>query len=65
MRRKVLELFKKLGGYRPLLAIACQPPGTAYTVPIRIASQSVLASLARCAVLVELRLPATLNLVFD
>ena len=32
-----LLLFKTLGGYRPLLAIACQPPGTAYAVPIRIA----------------------------
>ena len=42
----ILLFFLTLGGYRPLLAIACQPPGTAYAVPIQIASQSVLASLA-------------------
>ena len=54
-----------LGGYSPLLAIACQPPGTAYAVPIRIASQSVLASLARHGMIAVLRLPADLNLVFD
>ena len=32
------HFFILLGGYRPLLAIACQPPGTAYAVPIQIAS---------------------------
>ena len=53
-----------LGGYRPLLAIACHPPGTAYAVPIRIASQSVLASLARYAMIAEIILPTNSNLVF-
>ena len=57
-----------LGDYRPLLAIARQPPETAYAVPIRIASQSVLASLARHASkrtgIAELRFPTKLNLIF-
>ena len=56
--------FIVLGGYRPLLAIACQPPGTTYAVSIRIASQSVLASLARSAMIAEIILPTNSNLVF-
>ena len=60
-----LKKFILLGGCRPLLAIACQPPETAYAVPIWNASQSVLASLARHGMIAELRLPAALNLVFD
>ena len=56
--------INQLGGYRPLLAIACQPPGTAYTVPIRIASQSVLALLARYAMIAEIILPTNSNFVF-
>ena len=55
----ILQNYTELGGYRPLLAIACQPPRTAYAVPIRIAS------LARHGMIAELRLPAALNLVFD
>ena len=56
-----IRFFRILGGYRPLLAIACQPPGTANAVPIRIAWQSVLASLARHDMIAELRLPAALK----
>ena len=63
-----LIVFIILGDYRPLLAIARQPPGTAYVVPIRIASQSVLASLAHHSskriVIAELRFLTKLNLVF-
>ena len=47
-----------------LLAIARQPPGTAYVVPIRITLRSVLTSLAHHAMVAELRLPIKLNLVF-
>ena len=60
-----IDKLKLLGGYCPLLAITRQPPETAYAVPTRIVSQSVLTLLARHGMIAELRLPAALNLVFD
>ena len=57
-------MYKKLGDYRPLLTFTRQLPETTYFVPIRIASQSVLALLSRHAIIDELNFPTKLNLVF-
>ena len=53
-----------MGDYLPLLIIACQPPGKAYMVPIRTGKQSVLALLARLAIIGKLRFLTKLKLVF-
>ena len=61
---KLFQLICYTRELSSLLVNSRQLPGTVYAVPIQIAQQSVVASLARHAIIAELRLPTKLNLIF-